>query len=248
MNWQQADFKGKQVWVAVDGGKLVAERGRVPMRYSDKPGAKVYGASPGNVVLDPTSMPLDLDAGVSADAPAGKKKKASGFGSAGSRTQAQAAMAKEAALKMVADLDAGVIKAFTDGGCRGNPGPAGSGAVVVLPDGRRAEASRSLGRATNNVGELTAIGMVMELLEQAKVPADAPIALFTDSDYATGVLTRGWKAKANTELILDLRARLKKWPGLQIHWIAGHVGIPDNERADRLANQGIEGTTKTSWS
>src|SRR5690606_34207502 len=117
----------------------------------------------------------------------------------------------------------------------------------VLPDGRRGEASRSLGRATNNVGELVAIGLALDLLEEAGVPRETPVALFSDSSYANGVLTRGWKAKANTELIADLRAQLKRWPGVTVHWVAGHVGIADNERADELANRGVSGITRTAW-
>ncbi|MFK7926909.1 MAG: ribonuclease HI [Myxococcota bacterium] len=137
--------------------------------------------------------------------------------------------------------------AYTDGSCRGNPGPAGSGAVLELPDGRRAEASRSLGRATNNVGELTAVGIVLELLDEAGVSADAPVAILTDSDYSHGVLSRGWKAKANAELIKELRSQLSARPGVTLHWVAGHAGIAGNERADQLANAGVDGLTAVRW-
>ncbi|MBW1879525.1 MAG: reverse transcriptase-like protein [Deltaproteobacteria bacterium] len=156
-------------------------------------------------------------------------------------------MARDAARALLDSLSAETVRVFTDGGCRGNPGPAGSGAVVVLPDGRRGEASRALGRATNNVGELTAIALALDLLEGAGVSESEPIALFTDSSYANGVLTRGWKAKANRDLILGLRERLTRWPNLTVYWVAGHVGIPENERADALANLGVDGVTRTEW-
>ncbi|MBT3223303.1 MAG: reverse transcriptase-like protein [Proteobacteria bacterium] len=139
------------------------------------------------------------------------------------------------------------IIAFTDGGCKGNPGPAGSGALVTFPDGRRAESSRSLGHGTNNIAELTAIGMALDILDEAGVPAETPVLLLSDSSYANGVLCRGWKAKANRELILSLRERLGERPGVTIQWVAGHAGIEGNERADALANAGIDGVTDVKW-
>ncbi|MFT7520786.1 MAG: ribonuclease HI, partial [Kiritimatiellia bacterium] len=128
-------------------------------------------------------------------------------------------------------------------GCRGNPGPAGSGAVLQLPDGRRVEVARSLGRGTNNLAELTAIRIVLEVLDQLSIPGDATVAVLTDSSYSHGVLCKGWKAKKNTELILGIRAMLKQHPGVTLYWVAGHVGTAGNERADALANMGVAGTS-----
>jgi ribonuclease HI len=67
------------------------------------------------------------------------------------------------------------------------------------------------------------------------------VALFTDSAYAHGVLLKGWKAKANQELIAEIKEDLERWPNLEIYWIAGHVGTEGNERADELANEGVDG-------
>jgi len=252
VGWRRAEFKGKKVWIEVDAkGEPKATGGRVPMRYSDKSGSKIYGAGVRNVALDPTAPIEQLDEGVSADAAkggGGRQGRGSGFGSAGTRTQKQAAAAAAAARELLDGLPEGTHIAYTDGACRGNPGPAGSGVVLELADGRTAEASRSLGRATNNVGELTAIGVALDLLDEADVPADAPVAVLTDSGYSHGVLVRGWKAKANTELILGLRGRLKQRPGVTLHWVAGHVGVPGNERADALANRGVDGVSNVSWS
>jgi len=108
---------------------------------------------------------------------------------------------------------------------------------VRLPDGTHHEAHRALGQATNNVGELTAIGLALDILDQAGFQGE--VHLLTDSQYSKGVLAQGWKAKANQELIAELKARLKRRKAT-IHWIAGHVGIPENERADVLANRGVE--------
>ena len=112
--------------------------------------------------------------------------------------------------------------------------------MVKLADGTVLEDSRHLGIATNNVGELTAIDMALDLLSSAGVPQTATVALFTDSKYALGVLTQGWKAKANQSLIQGIKARLAQWPNFDIQWVAGHVGLPENERADALAVAGCE--------
>ena len=114
-------------------------------------------------------------------------------------------------------------------------------AMLKLADGRVLEDSRSCGVATNNVGELTAIDMAIDLLEGAGIEPTASVALFTDSSYAIGVLQKGWKAKANVTLILGLRQRLRAWPGLSLHWVPGHSGVPENERADELAVAGCVG-------
>lgn len=240
MPWKRAEFKDKQVWAQVDeAGQPVVEGGRVPIRYSDKPGAKVYRAGSGRVALADTEA-VELAEGVSADAAkqGGKKGRGSGFGSAGTRTQAQAALAKEAARELVDGFAEDTVVCFTDGACRGNPGPCGAGAVVKLPDGTRVERYAALGKGTNNIGELTAIGLALDLVEEHGVADDVQVEILSDSKYSKGVLSMGWKAKANRELILGLRGRLAK-RNVNIHWIAGHVGIPENERADELANMGV---------
>jgi ribonuclease HI len=254
MPWKRATFKDQRVWAQVDrAGAPALDGGRVPIRYQATAGASVYLATAGRVALEPDAPLEDLPFGTDAPAkgeakPAAKKGagRGSGFGSASSRTAAQAAAAKADAHARIDAVSAAAAKCFTDGACKGNPGPAGSGVVVVLPDGRRAEACRSLGRATNNVAELTAIGMALELLDAASFSVLEPAVLYTDSSYAKGVLVQGWKAKANTELISDLKARLRRRPMLRIEWVAGHVGLADNERADALANRGVAGATEST--
>lgn len=241
MNWKPARFKDSDVWVAVDAsGEVAVERGRVPMRYNLRPGAKIYKAAHSRVQLDPDGAVQEVD-DAAARGSAGSKKRSSGFGKAGTRTKSQAAAAKAEAARLLADLPEGTVVAYTDGACRGNPGPAGSGAVVEVPGRPRLEGCRSLGRATNNVAELTAVDLALDLLERLDLAPDAPVALLTDSDYTNGVLCRGWKAKANRELIHGLRERLAARPGVVLHWVAGHVGVSGNERADELANLGVDG-------
>ncbi len=243
MHWVRVSFKGKRVFAAAHpDGQLIAEGGRVPIRYSDKSGATIYRAGVGRIEPVAGAKAQELPEGQSADdrpqgaGGKGRRKASSGFGSAGKRTAAQAAAAKAQATKDLAAIPEGTPVAFTDGACRGNPGPCGAGAVVKLADGTVVERAESLGIATNNVGELTAVGLALDLLEEGGVDKASQVVLHTDSKYSLGVLTKGWKAKKNTALILGLRERLKAWPALEIRWVAGHVGIAENERADQLAS------------
>jgi ribonuclease HI len=245
MAWVKVKFKGKKVWAELGPtGELIVEGGRVPIRYSDKAGSKIYNAGGMSISRLDDEVPKELDAGVSApEPPRGPGKttgRGSGFGSAGKRTKAQEEAARQLTADQLANLAEGTHICFTDGACKGNPGPAGSGAVVKLANGEVLEASRFLGIATNNVGELTAIGMALDLLEEAAVGRDEPVVIFTDSSYSRGVLTQNWKAKANKELIQLIKIRLQTWTQLRINWVAGHAGIPENERADVLAGAAVE--------
>jgi len=75
---------------------------------------------------------------------------------------------------------------------------------------------------------------------------DGPAVIHTDSQYAIGVLTKGWKAKANAALITDIRDMLKERRGVRFVYVRGHAGIPLNERADELARRAISsGQTRT---
>jgi ribonuclease HI len=69
----------------------------------------------------------------------------------------------------------------------------------------------------------------------------------TDSQYAIGVLTKGWKAKANQELIAKLRAQLKAHGQVEIVYVPGHAGVLLNERADALAVQAVQARRSEPW-
>jgi ribonuclease HI len=129
------------------------------------------------------------------------------------------------------------IVVYTDGACSGNPGPAGAGVVVMQGDQVVHEISMSLGHGTNNIAELTAVKLALEyLLKEGH--SDTPVTLYTDSNYCVGLLTKDWKAKANVQLVAELRELTAKFRGLSIRYIKGHDGHHGNERADELAVAG----------
>jgi ribonuclease HI len=134
------------------------------------------------------------------------------------------------------------LVAYTDGACSGNPGPAGLG-VVLTEDGARRELSEFLGIGTNNIAELTAILRALEAVGRSA----EPMLVHTDSQYAIGVLTKGWKAKANQQLIADTKERMRNFPRLTLVYVKGHAGIPLNERADQLARAAVSARGSSGW-
>lgn len=239
MPWVPVQFKGKEVWAESDAsGAPVLSGGLRKIRYSAAEGARLYTANAANIQSTgarPVPMP---EPGV-ADEPKAPGARGSGFGKAGTRTASQTAAANVDAKTRIAALGPDVILAFTDGACSGNPGPAGSGCVVKLPGGRVIERHKGLGEGTNNIAELVAIGMALDVLRAEGVDPASPVVIFSDSSYCKGVLTQNWKAKANGVLIRKLKEALAQWPKAELHWVAGHVGIPENERADALARKGV---------
>ena len=71
--------------------------------------------------------------------------------------------------------------------------------------------------------------------------------IYTDSQYAIGVLTKGWKAKANVELVARVRAALKQLKDVELHYVRGHSGVPLNERADALAVDAVQKRESSGW-
>jgi ribonuclease HI len=133
----------------------------------------------------------------------------------------------------------------TDGACSGNPGPGGWGAILEAGEHRK-EIKGGEALTTNNRMELTA---AIEALEALKGPSD--VDLYTDSNYLRGGITswiKGWKRNGwrtadkqpvkNMELWQRL-AQAEERHIVRWHWVKGHVGHDDNERADELAREGM---------
>jgi len=138
-----------------------------------------------------------------------------------------------------------VVDIFSDGACRGNPGPGGWG-VLLRSNKKEKELWGGEADTTNNRMELTA---VIRALEALKRPSRARV--FTDSQYVQKGISQwvhDWKRRdwrtADKKPVknVDLWKRLDELAALhdvEWHWVRGHAGHPENERADRLANKGI---------
>lgn len=139
------------------------------------------------------------------------------------------------------------VEVFTDGACRGNPGPGGWGAILKHPRGEK-ELYGGDPATTNNRMELTAAIRALEALTEP-----CRVEITTDSTYVKDGITKwlnGWRARGwrtankkpvkNQDLWMRL-AELAEAHELQWHWVKGHAGHPENERADALANRGLDG-------
>jgi ribonuclease HI len=138
------------------------------------------------------------------------------------------------------------VVVYTDGACKGNPGPGGWGALLRW-NGHEKELFGGERVTTNNRMELTA---VIEALSALK--SRCAVAVYTDSEYVKNGITtwiHGWKQRGwrtadkkpvkNVELWQRLEA-LASQHDVQWHWVRGHDGDPGNERADALANRGVD--------
>ena len=135
---------------------------------------------------------------------------------------------------------------YTDGACRGNPGPGGWGALIKFENAQK-EIFGGQNNVTNNQMELSA---AIEGLSTLKEPCK--VKLFTDSKYVMDGITQwiqnwkknNWKTAAKKEVknkaLWQQLDQLMAYHEVQWHWVKGHSGDPGNETADLLANKGID--------
>ena len=138
------------------------------------------------------------------------------------------------------------VEIYTDGACRGNPGPGGWGAVLRY-NGHEKELYGAEPSTTNNRMELMAAIQALESLKRG-----CKVNLTTDSEYLRKGITewlsqwkqRGWRTAAKKPVKnVDLWQRLEQAiedHDVDWHWVKGHSGHDENERADQLANRGID--------
>ena len=208
-------FKGNKVWLAVDTAeKPIIKAGKQLIKYQlDQP--HEYWVHPAKVI------PLDKG---------GRKSAGTKRTPATNRSRPTPAKVSPTTCS-----DENVICIYTDGACSGNPGPAGIG-VVMRYKGKRKEISRYLGVGTNNIAELEAIRAGLLAVKNRQLP----VMVFTDSNYALGLLSKGWKAKQNQELVAEIRKLITTFKQVGFVKVKGHAGDPENERADRLAVESLK--------
>lgn len=138
------------------------------------------------------------------------------------------------------------VRIWTDGACKGNPGPGGWGALLQY-GAHQKEIYGGEGNTTNNRMEIQAVIEALLLLKES-----CCVHIYTDSQYVKKGMTEwidNWKARQwrtsakkpvkNADLWQQLDQLCQKHQ-LQWHWVKGHAGDPNNERADQLANLGVE--------
>jgi ribonuclease HI len=228
--WIEAMLRGQKVLArANDEGEFVAEGGRVEIRYKPNDG-RAYRAAKGNLSRAEGARTFPDDHCTNAEAaPSAYQKEKEKKAASKARFDRENAEGAPTARKPHEWV------AYTDGACSGNPGPAGAGFVVIAPDGKIHEGYEYLGEATNNVAELTAILRGLEGVPDV----GAAVRVLTDSGYSIGVLTKGWKAKTNQELIARVKQELQRRPNAYLSYVPGHAGVPMNERADQLAREAV---------
>ena len=138
------------------------------------------------------------------------------------------------------------VDIYTDGACRGNPGPGGWGALLIHNDVKKTIYGGEKD-TTNNRMEMTAVIEALKLIK-----SDCEISLYTDSKYVMDGVNKwlsGWKQKGwktsnkkpvkNQDLWESIDECITKH-NIEWHWVKGHTGNPGNELADELANRGID--------
>jgi ribonuclease HI len=227
MPFRRVKLRGQDVWARCrEDGSLAGDGGRVEIRYKAGDGKAYFAAERNLAVVD---GPVRGDDEFGEASPVQK--------SAGATTKKH-----EPSIDSYPTAPEGdETLAYADGACKGNPGPAGIGVVLMDAKGRH-ELSEYLGEATNNIAELTAILRAVE----RSVPG-RPLRVFTDSTYSIGVLQKNWKAKANVELVAAVRAAMKRHGKVTLFHVRGHSGIPLNERVDELAVEAVSARRTAGW-
>jgi ribonuclease HI len=221
INWKRMRFKKNKVWLATDRDQRpVVKNGKVLIKYQLDQDYE-YWVNPKNIqpVDSVNSQTQRTENKKSAEKPPKKPKSQL-------KTKADHPYSSE-------HKDA--ICIYTDGASSGNPGPSGIG--IVLRFGKHEkEISKYIGIATNNIAELEAIRTGLLTIKDSRLP----VRIFTDSSYAYGVLTLGWKARKNQDIIKSIKKILLKFNDLKFIKIKGHAGHEGNERADFLATSAIK--------
>jgi ribonuclease HI len=221
--WQRKRFKNNKVWMAVDQlGAPLRKKNKVLIKYQlDQPHEYwVHAASVEDIESEPPRY---------VEGPSERPRKTAVTGRCGVKMPGKAPSSPPKNSRKPR------VVIYTDGASSGNPGPSGIG--IRLQYGAHVkEISRYIGHATNNIAELLAVKEALEAVHRK----DLPVRLHTDSSYVHGLLTKGWKAHKNRDLVDEIRLLASKFENLELIKVAGHAGEEGNERADYLATSAIE--------
>jgi ribonuclease HI len=130
---------------------------------------------------------------------------------------------------------------YIDGSSKGNPGPGGAGIVIKDASTREICGTRGipLGYVTNNQAEFLALKHALTEIKKRGL-SEHLIKILTDSQLVVGIFSQNWKAKANLDLVVEIRSLLKEFPQLTFAYVRGHNGNQGNELADSLAQKAAE--------
>ena len=221
INWKRMVFKKNKVWLATDQDqKPVTKNGKVLIRYQLDQDYEYW-------VLSKNINPID--------SLQRKEKTKKGEKSTQKSSKQKDTKTKSDTKYLIEKSCDDAINIYTDGASSGNPGPSGIGVVMRFSNHEK-EISRYIGITTNNMAELEAIRSGLMAVKNSNLP----VRVFTDSRYAYGVLTQGWKAKKNQDIIESIKKILSKFNDLKFIKVKGHAGIEGNERADFLATSAIK--------
>ncbi len=212
-------FKKNKVWLATQAdGRPIVKVGKVLIKYQLEQDYEYWVNKASVVPLDSPPQPNPRGKG------AQEGKKPSEKNNRRTRTEPSEEKA-----------GADTICIYTDGASSGNPGPSGIG-VVLRFGAHEKEISEYIGLATNNIAELKAIQTGLSAVKNT----DFPVKVYTDSNYAYGVLALGWKSRKNKEIVESIKKRISKFKNLSFIKVKGHAGDEGNERADFLATSAIK--------
>ena len=214
-------FKKNKVWLATDQDqKPVTKNGKVLIRYQLDQDYEYWVLSKNIKPVDSLQRKEKTEKGKKSTQKSSKQKD--------TKTNSDTGVLIETSCD-------NAINIYTDGASSGNPGPSGIGVVLRFSNHEK-EISRYIGITTNNMAELEAIRSGLMAVKNSNLP----VRVFTDSRYAYGVLTQGWKAKKNQDIIESIKKILSKFNDLKFIKVKGHAGIEGNERADFLATSAIK--------
>jgi ribonuclease HI len=134
-----------------------------------------------------------------------------------------------------------MIEVYIDGSSKGNPGPGGAGIVIQDKAAQETIGIRGipLGHVTNNQAEFLALKHALIELKTQELSRE-PVNILTDSQLVVGIFSQHWKARANLELVMEIRDLLKEFPQLTFAYVRGHNGNHGNELADSVAQEAAE--------